>query len=474
MLFKPYYLACLAHASYLIGDEESRTAAIIDPQRDIDRYLADACEHGLQIRHVFLTHFHADFIAGHLELRDRTGAQIHLGRRAQAEYAFTPAQDGDTVVFGTVRMEILETPGHTPESISILLYDLTRDERKPWAVFTGDTLFIGDVGRPDLMASIGMTATELAGLLYESLHDKLLTLPDDVLVYPAHGAGSMCGKHLGTETVSTVGIQRRYNYALQPMSREEFIAIVTADQPEAPQYFGFDATLNRRERPTLDASLQQALRPMSLDEVLRGRDAGMQVLDVRDPADFAGGHLYGSVNIGLGGKFATWAGTILSRDRPIILVAEPGREQEAVLRLGRIGFDHVAGYLAAGMQAAEHRPDVIRRTERITAATLGERLASNAVPLVLDVRTDSERAAGQIHGSLHIPASHVPDRIDDIPRTGPLVVHCASGYRSSIVASLLEQHGFTEVMDLVGGFDAWEKAGGDKLLAGTARKEAQS
>ena len=306
---------------------------------------------GLTIRHVFLTHFHADFIAGHLELRDRCGAAIHLGSRARAEYAFVPMADGDTLEFPGLRLQVLETPGHTIESISILVFDLKKDPAKPHAVLTGDTLFIGDVGRPDLRASLGWTANDLGAHLYDSLHNKLLTLPDETLVYPAHGAGSLCGKQLSSDTVSSLGDQRRMNYALQPMSKEEFIRLVTADQPDAPQYFTYDAILNTRERVTLDSNLERVLQPVSLDEVLRLGDAGAQLLDVRDAAEFAKGHLVGSINIGLGGQYATWAGTLLDRVRPIVIIAEPGREQEAALRLGRIGFDHVRGYLDGGMAA---------------------------------------------------------------------------------------------------------------------------
>jgi glyoxylase-like metal-dependent hydrolase (beta-lactamase superfamily II) len=259
MILKQYYLGCLAHASYLIADEATKTAVVVDPQRDIAQYLADATQQDLQIRYIFLTHFHADFLAGHLELRDRVGARICLGARAQADFAFIPFTDGERLEFGAVRLQILETPGHTPEAISILVYDLHKNAQAPAAVLTGDTLFIGDVGRPDVLASLGVTARALASMLYTSLHDKLLPLPDETLVYPAHGAGSMCGKHLSTDTVSTMGTQRRYNYALQPMSKEAFMALVTADQPEAPQYFAYDALLNRREHPTLEQTLARAL-----------------------------------------------------------------------------------------------------------------------------------------------------------------------------------------------------------------------
>jgi glyoxylase-like metal-dependent hydrolase (beta-lactamase superfamily II)/rhodanese-related sulfurtransferase len=457
MILTQYYLGCLAHASYLVVDEESRTAAVVDPQRDVDQYVADARQHGVEIRHVFLTHFHADFVAGHLELRSRTGADIYLGRQARAEYPFVPLGDGDEVTFGSVRLRILETPGHSPESISILVYDLRRDPASPHAVLTGDTLFIGDVGRPDLRAAIGWSAERLAGMLYDSLRDKLLPLPDDTLVYPTHGAGSLCGRSIGKETVSTIGIQRQYNYALQPMSKDAFIAIVTADQPDAPAYFTYDAILNSRERPTLDRSLEQGLRPLSIEELRGLRDARAQLLDARDPTDFAGAHLLGSVNIGLGGQYASWAGTLLDRERPIVIVAGRGREGEAAMRLGRIGFDHVAGYLAGGMEVTELHRDLVRRMPRVTAPALAELLESPDPPVVLDVRAPSEREAGKIPGSMHIPLQHLLERIAEVPH-GPrtVVVHCASGYRSSIAASLLERHGVPDVADLVGGMAAWK------------------
>src|SRR5580693_4928290 len=313
MILKQYYLGCLAHASYLLGDEATATAIVVDPQRDIQQYLADAERFGLQIRHVFLSHFHADFVAGHLELRARCGAAIHLGSRAKAEYAFVSMKDGDAIEFPGLRLQALETPGHTIESISILVFDLGKDPAQPYAVLTGDTLFIGDVGRPDLRASLGWTANDLGAHLYHSLRDKLLTLPDETLVYPAHGAGSLCGKKLSSDTVSSLGDQRRLNYALQPMSKEEFIRLVTVDQPDAPPYFTYDAILNTRERATLDKNLEQVLHPIDLDEVLRMGDAGAQLLDVRDATEYATGHLAGSINVGLGGQYATWAGTVLDR-----------------------------------------------------------------------------------------------------------------------------------------------------------------
>lgn len=457
MILKQFYLGCLAHASYLIGDEETGTAAVVDPQRDVDQYLQEARDRGLEIRHVLLTHFHADFVSGHLELRERTGAVIYLGARARAEYAFTPLKDGGTVELGSVRLRAMETPGHTPEAICILVYDLRKDRKNPQAVLTGDTLFIGDVGRPDLMASVGVSADELAGMLYESLQTKLLALPDETLVYPAHGAGSRCGKHLSTDTVSTIGVQRGHNYALQPMTKKEFVQLVTANQPEAPAYFGYDAMLNRRERPTLDESLERELHPLRLDDVLRLQREGAQLLDVRDPADYAGGHICGSTNIGLGGKFATWAGTMLSREQPIVIIAEPGREREAAMRLGRIGFDHVAGYLKDGMASLDTAPERVSRTDRITASVLADELASPDPPLVLDVRNEDEWNKDRIDGSVNIPVGHLRERIAELPKNRRIAVHCATGYRSSIAASLLEQEGITGVMDLVGGIEGWKK-----------------
>ncbi|MGP0074462.1 MAG: MBL fold metallo-hydrolase [Bryobacteraceae bacterium] len=462
MILKQYYLGCLAHASYLLGDEASSTAIIVDPQRDIQQYLSDAEKWGLQIRHVFLTHFHADFVAGHLELRDlgalKEGASIHLGSRAQAEYAFVAMKDGDTLEFPGMRLQVLETPGHTIESISILVFDLAKDAEKPYAVLTGDTLFIGDVGRPDLRASLGWTANDLGAHLYDSLHNKLLTLPDETLVYPAHGAGSLCGKQLSSDTVSSLGDQRRLNYALQPMSKEEFIRLVTADQPDAPPYFTYDAILNTRERATLDNNLEQVLHPIHLDDVLRMGDAGAQILDVRDPAEYAKGHLAGSINIGLGGQYATWAGTVLDRSKPIVIIAEPGREQEAALRLGRIGFDHVKGYMQGGMEALAERPDLVWPTERASAPMVAEELASADAPVLLDIRNPREWTTKHIEGSVNIPLNHLQERIAEIPRDRRIAIHCAGGYRSSIAASILHQYGITHLIEMAGGLAAWEAA----------------
>jgi hydroxyacylglutathione hydrolase len=465
LILKQYYLGCLAHASYLVGDQQAGVAAVVDPQRDVEQYVDDARELGCQIAHVFLTHFHADFIAGHLELRDREGAEIHLGARAAAEYDFSPMADGDTLTLGRVRLEVLETPGHSPESISIVVYDTDVSEDVPHAVLTGDTLFIGDVGRPDLRASMGWSAEELGSMLYDSLHQKLAPLPDETLVYPAHGAGSLCGKNLSTDTFSTMGVQRRYNYALQPMSRERFIQIVTADQPDTPAYFTYDAQLNAREHPTLDEELERELQPLSLEQVMSLVQAGAHLLDTRDPAEFEGAHLRGALNVGLGGSFATWSGTILDQDRDIVLIAEPGRELEAATRLGRIGYGRVRGYLAGAMQALATAPHLIDRVPRITAGTLSEQLGSPDPPLLIDVRTEREWQEGRIDGAINVPLSRLQEQLGDVPPDRSIVVYCATGYRAAIAGSVMRAAQF-DVSDLVGGIDAWDSAQLETVPAG--------
>jgi glyoxylase-like metal-dependent hydrolase (beta-lactamase superfamily II)/rhodanese-related sulfurtransferase len=458
MILQQFYLQCLAHASYVIGDEQTRIAAVVDPQRDVEQYLEFAAERGLRIEHVFLTHLHADFVAGHVELRNRVGARIYLGAEAKAEYQFTPLHDGDIVDFGSVRLKALETPGHTPESVCLVVYDAARSATEPQAVLTGDTLFVGDVGRPDLRVALGWSASDLGGLLYESLHNKLLALPDHVVVYPAHGAGSLCGKALGKETSSTIGEQRRFNYALRPMSKEAFIELVTTDQPDAPSYFTYDAVLNSRERPTLDETLER-VTALTLEQVLSLQEVGAQILDTRDPAEFAASHLAGSINIGLGGQYATWAGTVLDRERPIVIIATPGREHEAAVRLGRIGFDQVVGYLEDGLRSVEARPDLMTETERLSAQVAADRVAAapqDLAPLIIDVRAPAERQQERIPGSVSFPLNHLAERLSELPADRPLLVYCAGGYRSSIAASLLLRHGFSQVSEIAGGIAAWE------------------
>jgi glyoxylase-like metal-dependent hydrolase (beta-lactamase superfamily II)/rhodanese-related sulfurtransferase len=454
MILKQYYLGCLAHASYLIVDERTKQAIVVDPQRDIEQYLRDVQQGGYAIQYVVLTHFHADFLAGHIELRNRAGARIMMGARAQAEFDFQALKEGDLIELGDVRIKILETPGHTPEGISLLVYDRAKSDTLPHAVLTGDTLFIGDVGRPDLLASIGVTADELAAMLFHSLN-KLRDLPDSTLVYPAHGAGSMCGKNLSKETVSTIGEQKAFNYALQPMSFDDFKRLVTSDQPEAPDYFVYDAIKNRQERADLEATLRVSLNPLGIDEVMRLKSQGAEVVDVREAADFEGAHLAGAINIGLKGKYATWCGSILSHEHPIVVVADPGSEEEAVMRLGRIGFDNVAGYLRDGMAAVESRPELIRVISRITAPALAGQLTESPKPFILDVRSEKEWQSGHLACSHNIPLTHLRQRMSEVPSDCPVVVHCEGGYRSAIGASLLAEAGRTNVHDLVGGIKAW-------------------
>ncbi len=459
MILEQHYLGCLAQASYLIGDETTKTAVVVDPRRDVDVYLDSARAQGMTIRHAILTHIHADFIAGHLELRARAGTEIWLGARAEVEYPFTPVRDGDALDLGAVRLRFLETPGHTPESISILVFDLARDPRRPHAVLTGDTLFIGDVGRPDLMASRGAAPEELASQLYDSIHGKLLALPDETLLYPGHGAGSACGKSMSAETVSTIGAQRRLSGVLRIPTREEFVRAVTADQPEAPRYFAYDADLNRRLRPTLEETLERALRPLPLDEVLRLQNGGAQALDAREPRAFAQRHLIDSVNVPLESKYATYCGTVLDRERPIVILADPGREREAAMRLGRIGFDRVAGFLEGGPGALPPAPELTRSSGSEGPGEAARRLAGAPQPALLDVRTPAEFRQGRIGDALNLPLQSLEERAGEVPRGRPLLVYCRTGHRSSIAISLLERRGVLGAVNLEGGIEAWEKAG---------------
>jgi glyoxylase-like metal-dependent hydrolase (beta-lactamase superfamily II)/rhodanese-related sulfurtransferase len=455
MFLQRYYLECLSHASYMIADEATGQAAVIDPQRDVDIYLDDAKKHGFEIKHVILTHFHADFVAGHIELRDRVGAKIYLGNAAEAEFDFQSLGDGDRIEMGDVRLEAMETPGHTPEGLTILAFDQSKDSEHPYAAFTGDTLFIGDVGRPDLLASIGVTAEQLAEMLYDSLHHKLMKLPDATLVYPAHGAGSMCGKSLSNEAVSTIGDQKKYNYALQPMSKDAFMELVALDQPEAPGYFVHDAILNRKERASLEETMAGTMQPLGLEAVLRLQSDGAQIVDTRDVLEFAGAHMMGSVNIPVDGKYATWAGTVLDKETPIVVIADEERIAESIMRLGRIGFDHVAGFLKDGLDAFHDRPELVGHTKRVTALEVSQLGPQE----IIDVRTEKEWQNGHLEGSVNIPLSQLASRAGEVPAEGDVVVHCQGGYRSSIATSMLQKLGRTNVIDLVGGYKAWVQSG---------------
>jgi len=459
MILEQMYLGCLSQASYLVADPASGSAAVVDPRRDVEVFLEQAARRGLTIRHVLLTHFHADFVSGHLELARRTGATIHLGPGARADYPFQPLREGDVLELGErVRLEVLETPGHTPESISILVHDREAGSA-PRAVLTGDALFIGDVGRPDLLVSAGMTSEELAGMLYDSLREKLMPLPDETLVYPAHGAGSACGRNLSTETSATLGSQRRSNWALQPMSKPDFVRELTANQPHAPGYFAWSADYNRRARPMLDEVIERSMVAIPLDEALRRQARGALLLDVREPGEYAAAHLPGSINVGLSGRYAGWVGTVVPQGTELIVIAEPGSEHEAMTRLARIGYDTASGYVEGGAQALAARADLLIGHRRLECAELARELAGPDAPLVLDVRAPGEWERGHIEGCLNLPLDVLEAGLASVPRDRPIVVACQGGYRSSIAASLMERRGVPVAGDLIGGFSAWAAAG---------------
>ncbi len=458
MFFQQYYLACLSHASYLIGDEGTGRAVVVDPQRDVSQYLDDAEQHGLRIERVIETHFHADFLSGHLELQASTGAVISYGTAAEgsAEFEIETLDHCQRLSLGDVALEIRHTPGHTPESISIVVYAHAADA-EPYGVLTGDTLFIGDVGRPDLLTSVGATADELARLLYHSTREQLLTLPDATRVYPAHGAGSACGKHLSSETSSTIGEQRRTNYALAPMSEDEFVHAVTDGQTLSPLYFAFAANRNKQSHDVLAETAPPA--PLSMTEVLAEQRRGAVVLDTRDASTFAQGHLIGSYNVGLAGRYAEYAGDVLTPDQAIILVAEAGTELEAKNRLARIGFDNVVGCLSDQLTAFLGHPAWIASASRLTTAELAARRETVDGLQVVDVRGPGEVAAGKVLGAHEVPLPRILDRLAELDPRAPTVVYCAGGYRSMIAASVMRAAGFQDVSDLIGGYGAWEQAG---------------
>jgi len=462
MILEQHYLGCLAQASYLIVDEESGVAAVVDPRRDVELYLERATFHGARIEHVFLTHFHADFLSGHLELAQATGATIHMGAPAEPEYDVHSLNDGDELSLGPkVMIRALATPGHTPESTSYLVFDADESTEQAHAVLTGDTLFIGDVGRPDLLSSAGVSAEEMAGQAYDSLHGKLMALPDETVLYPGHGAGSPCGKNLSSETVSTIGQQRAFNYALQIPTREEFVASLTAGQPPAPAYFPRAAGLNKTRHPVLGEVLSESLAALTLEAVLAARDSGAQLLDVRDKDAFAEQHLAGSVSIGLDGNLASWAGSVLDLDADIVLIGDPGQEREAATRLGRIGMDQVRGYLEGGASAFSSRPDLTVTVARTSARGAAAELDTGDAPVVLDVRFPGERENAHISGSLAVSLRELPARLADVPRDRRLLVHCKTGYRSMTAASLLLRAGFdpVHVVDVAGGIESWIEGG---------------
>jgi glyoxylase-like metal-dependent hydrolase (beta-lactamase superfamily II)/rhodanese-related sulfurtransferase len=457
VILTQHYLACLSHASYLIGDESTGRAVVVDPRRDVGIYLEEADERGLRIERVIETHIHADFLSGHLELADRTGAVISYGSGTDVRFPIDPLHDGQRLSLGEVALQILATPGHTPESICVVVWEHP-DDPASYGVLTGDTLFVGDVGRPDLLASAGAdtSADALARRLYRSLREKLLVLPDATRVYPAHGAGSACGKALSTETTSTIGEQRRTNYALQAMTEDAFVAVVTEGQPARPRYFAFDARANRQAHALLD---ENAPGLLGLGDVLARRDAGAVLLDPCEPADFSAAHLTGAVNVGLQGRFAEWAGDVLPRDRDIVLVGDPALAAEAKIRLARVGLDRVVGQLADPASVFTARPDLAERSSRLTIGQLAELAGLEPDLQLVDVRAAAETATGTIPGAVEIPLAVLADSLDALDRNLPVVASCASGYRSVVAASTLAAAGFIDVSDLLGGYRAWETAG---------------
>ncbi|MBX7446952.1 MBL fold metallo-hydrolase [Mycolicibacterium sp. 3033] len=455
MVLEQYYIECLSHASYLIGDESSGRAIVVDPRRDITDYLADAQRYGLTIEGVINTHFHADFVSGHLELVEATGAWIGFGEAAETDYPIRRLADGEHLSLGEVDLEILSTPGHTWESISVLVRE--HPDAVPAAVLTGDSLFIGDVGRPDLVNIGDSSTSDLARAMYHTLHDKLLRLPDSVTVMPAHGAGSSCGKNLSTELTSTIGEQRRTNPSVQPMSEQDFVGLVTHGQPAAPAYFSVDAAMNKRVHPLLVQD--RSIPVLTATQIRQALADEVRVIDARSVEDFAAGHLRGSVNVGFDGRFAETGGMVAGIGDRIALIAYPGEEQEAALRLARVGSDNVIGYFAVGRAGGfpAELADLVRTAPRVTVAELDRMLTDDAVTLV-DIRNPGEVEAGSIPGAIPMPLANLRMRLADIPKERPIVVHCAGGWRSSVAASLLRAEGFDTVSDLEGGYHAWADA----------------
>jgi hydroxyacylglutathione hydrolase len=453
MYLKQFYLGCLSHGSYLLGSNGE--GAVIDPQRDIEQYIQEAEREGLSIKYIIETHLHADFVSGHRELAAKTGAPIVFSHKADAAFPHIAVVDGDILKLGTVELSIIETPGHTPESICILAKDTKTDE--PAKLFSGDTLFIGDVGRPDLVGSKGYSAAEMAGLMYDSLHNKLLKLPDDVEIFPTHGAGSLCGKHLSNERSSTMGKQKQFNYALKPMTKTAFVEMLTTDQPEIPAYFPKDVEINRSGALALDAL--DAPGALDAAQVKGHLQKGAIILDVRSSAEYANGHIEGSLNIGLGGQFASWAGTLIPLSTPIIILANTQAQiDEAVLRLARVGIESVIGYLRDGLKTWTDAGFKCGQANVLSVSQLKQLFDAGENLFVLDVRRSGEFAAGHVREAVNIPLAELPGKISRLPRDRALTVICASGYRSSIANGILEREGFKNKRLVSGGTLAWKDA----------------
>ena len=451
MYFEQFYLGCLAHASYMLASEGE--AVVVDPQRDVEIYLQAAAANQVVIRHIFETHLHADFVSGHRELAARTGARIYIGAQAGATFPHAAVQDGFQLQVGKIRIGALETPGHTPESICLVITDEEKSS-EPWAVLTGDTLFLGDVGRPDL--SKRYSSAQLAGMLYDSLHNKILGLADRVLVYPAHGAGSLCGRNMRSERVSTIGTERLTNYALQIKSRDEFVQQLTCNLPSRPEYFLQDAEINRTGATAL--SELPALTPVTAVALKTMLEEGGLVLDVRPGEQFAAGHVPGSVNIALSGQFASWAGALLGlAARPVLIAESDETLSEARMRLARVGLENLSGYLEGGVNAWSEAGFPLAKLPEIQVGVLSERLRSGGLQ-TLDVRREPEFEAGHIEGALWWPLDNFKVAPPEVDRAAPIAVHCKGGYRSMIACSLLLRAGFQDMVNVAGGFDAWQDA----------------
>ncbi|KXJ97999.1 MAG: beta-lactamase domain-containing protein [Acidobacteria bacterium OLB17] len=456
MQFKQFYLGCLSHASYYLGSEGE--AAIIDPQRDVQQYIDEAEANGQKIKYVIETHSHADFVSGHVELSEKTGAEIVFGERANTRFATHKVTDGDTLTVGEIKLTFLETPGHTPEGITILAEN-TAEPGEPKKLFTGDTLFIGDVGRPDLVGSKGYTAAQMAAMLYDSLHGKILPLPDETEVYPAHGAGSLCGKSLSNETWSTLGNQRRFNYALQPMSKDEFVKIVAADQPEVPAYFPTSAAKNLEG----SAALEELVKPkqLSTDEVFEFDGV---IIDVRPYSEYGAGHIPNSINIGLGGQFASWAGSMIPiGTRIAVVAAAQAQVDEAFMRLARVGHESVAGFILIGDYTGERK-----KIEQVSVNDVHALGQAGKNPQIVDVRRPAEYANGHAPGVVNIPLDKLPKDFEKIDPSVPTYVLCQGGYRSSLGASILENAGFKKIYNIAGGTSAWIEAGLETEVSASA------
>ncbi|HEV7643794.1 MAG TPA: rhodanese-like domain-containing protein [Pyrinomonadaceae bacterium] len=443
MKFKQFYLGCLAHASYYIGSENE--AAVIDPQRDVQQYLDEAAANGQQITYIIETHSHADFVSGHLELAEKTGAEIIYGQRANTEFPTHKVKDGDELSVGKISLKFLETPGHTPEGVTIVAKD-TEDPARPLKIFTGDTLFIGDVGRPDLIGSKGFTAEQMGAMLYDSLHEKILKLPDETEVYPAHGAGSLCGKSLSKETWSTLGEQRKFNYALQLMSKEEFIKVVASDQPEVPMYFPKSASQNLKG----SASLEDLPKPVEFSTGQIQTFDGV-VLDIRANTEYGAGHVPNSINIGLGGQFASWAGTLISIGTALAIVANTKEQvDEAFTRLARVGIETIKGYILIGDFSGE-----TKRIEQVSVQEMNELAQTEKGLQFIDVRRLAEHSAGHAIRTSNISLDKLAKEVDKLLPDVPTFVICQSGYRSSTATSILENAGFKQIYNVTGGTAAW-------------------